>query len=64
MPNDRARKFTIVCRGNTEADLKRAFEEAVELIRRNYASGHNTSGPTASYSFEVSDDVGAWERPI
>lgn len=56
------RKITIVVRGNTEADVEEAFNEAVDRLNNGYTSGKD-SNETSGFYFENTGDVPEGEVP-
>ena len=56
------RKITIVVRGETEADVEDAFNEAVDRLNNGYASGAASSDESGFY-FENTDEVAPNEVP-
>ncbi|MHB1641377.1 MAG: hypothetical protein ACYCS8_01795 [Acidithiobacillus sp.] len=56
------RKITIFIRGETEADVEDAFNEAVDRLNAGCAAGAD-SNSTSGFYFENSDDVPPNEVP-
>lgn len=56
------RKITIVIRGNTEADVEEAFDEAVERLRNGCTSGTDRNESSGFY-FDNSSDVPKGDIP-
>lgn len=56
------RKITLILRGETDADLEDAFEDAVELIA-NGVGEHKTSRIEYGFHFVNRDQVPAEEVP-
>lgn len=57
-----ARKIVIVARGDTEADLENAINEAIRLVKQDYAEGGN-SNETSGFYFNKEDNVPDGELP-
>lgn len=57
-----ARKITIVVRGETEADVEEAFNEAVDRLNAGCTSGSDRNESSGFY-FENSGDVPTGEVP-
>jgi hypothetical protein len=56
------RKITIVVRGETEADLEDAFNEAVDRLNAGCATGADSSDKFGFY-FQNTDEVAPSEVP-
>lgn len=56
------RKITIVVRGETEADVEDAFNEAVDRLNNGHVSGANSNDESGFY-FENTDEVAPNEVP-
>lgn len=56
------RKYTIVCRGDDEEAIERAFAEAVRNIKDGCYTGHNSNEEGAFY-FDVTEDVKTKDWP-
>lgn len=56
------RKITIVVRGETEADLEDAFNEAVDRLNAGCATGADSSDNSGFY-FQNTDEVAPGEVP-
>ncbi|WP_163056824.1 hypothetical protein [Acidithiobacillus ferrooxidans] len=57
-----SRKITIFIRGETEADVEDAFNEAVDRLNAGCATGTD-SNSTSGFTFENTDEVPPNEVP-